>query len=207
MFLSKNVYHILLSCFTLVVKLFQQTQYDIDSKKFLGNENRKGIDKGMRILATKCIVRQGCLEDFRSICEVEVRCFKHPYPARLLFALIVLFPEYYFVAECGNTVVGYVIGFVERGGVGHVASIAVLPEYRGRGLGKRLLEAIEDAFRKNGLRESVLEVSVKNKVAINLYLSSGYRIAGRLENYYPDGSDAFVMRKNLSENTGKEKNK
>ncbi len=158
-------------------------------------------------MLAKCIVRQGCLEDFRSTCEVEVRCFEHPYPARLLFAFIVLFPEYYFVAECNDTVVGYVIGFVERGEVGHIASIAVLPEYRGRGLGKKLLGAIEDAFRKKGLREAVLEVSVKNKIAINLYLSSGYRIVGRMKNYYPDGSDAFIMRKTLGENKIKEENK
>ncbi len=154
---------------------------------------------GARTLGCKedCIVRRGVFQDFKQVCDVEFKCFDHPYPPRLIFTFITLFPEFFYVVDCKGVVVGYVIGFEERGGVGHVASIAVLPEYRGRGFGKALLGAIEKAFVSRGLRESVLEVSVENKVAINLYKKMGYVIEGRIKNYYPDGSDAFIMRKNL----------
>jgi len=145
----------------------------------------------------ECIVRRGVFQDFKQVCEIEYRCFDHPYPPRLILMFITLFPEFFYVVDCNGLVVGYVIGFEERGRVGHVASIAVLPEYRGRGFGKALLEAVEKAFASKGCRESVLEVSVENKVAINMYKKMGYVVEGRIKEYYPDGSDAFIMRKIL----------
>jgi ribosomal-protein-alanine N-acetyltransferase len=76
---------------------------------------------------------------------------------------------------------------------GHVVSVAVLPEHRGKGIGRSLmLEAINGlAFRKSD--EIYLEVRVSNDLAVRMYQSLGFLIKSRLRSYYRDGEDAYLM--------------
>ena len=65
--------------------------------------------------------------------------------------------------------------------------IAVDKNFRKKGLASKLLNRINDE------RRILLEVSEKNKVAINLYKKNGFKMISRRKNYYLDGSDAIVM--------------
>ena len=58
----------------------------------------------------------------------------------------------------------------------YLSNIAVYPEFRGLGLGKKLLEVIEKEARKAGNKRIVLDVEIDNKKAIRLYESFGYKI-------------------------------
>ncbi len=131
---------------------------------------------------------------------IEVKSFPYPYPYHLFIMFLKLFPKLFLVAECCGQVVGYVVGIIERGNEGHVVSLAVDPKYRGLGIGKSLMIELERRFREFNVSVVKLEVSVRNGVAINLYKSLGYVIAGRAPNYYPDGSDAYLMLKVLRSN-------
>ena len=59
--------------------------------------------------------------------------------------------------------------------IGEIESLAVLPEYRGRGVGTRLLEALERELEADGVRDLVLGVLPGNAAAIRLYERRGYR--------------------------------
>jgi ribosomal protein S18 acetylase RimI-like enzyme len=59
--------------------------------------------------------------------------------------------------------------------VGEVESLSVLPRYRGRGLGSRLLEALHEGLREQGARDFVLGALAGNADAIRLYRRHGYR--------------------------------
>ncbi len=108
-----------------------------------------------------------------------------------------LYPNLFLVAECCGRVVGYAVGIIEGNNEGHIVSIAVDPEFRGLGIGKALMRELERRFSDYGVSLIKLEVSVKNQVAIKLYKSLGYKIVSRASNYYPDGSDAYLMLKIL----------
>lgn len=56
----------------------------------------------------------------------------------------------------------------------NVHDMAVLPELRGRGIGKALFAAVEDEARKRGACKITLEVLSGNEVAKRLYASLGY---------------------------------
>ena len=77
-------------------------------------------------------------------------------------------------------------------------SIATLPSARGKGVGRRLMGALERAARKRGCDRLRLEVREKNRPAIALYEALGYRRIGRYDNYYEDGAPALRFEKQLA---------
>lgn len=77
-------------------------------------------------------------------------------------------------------------------GEAELLRIAVLPEARGRGLGRDLLRASVAALKDLGLGTFHLEVRVSNAPARRLYESEGWREDGLRPKYYRDGEDAAL---------------
>jgi ribosomal-protein-alanine N-acetyltransferase len=76
----------------------------------------------------------------------------------------------------------------------HIVNIAVLPEYRRRGIGAGLLQAVIAEARQQPCEEIVLEVRATNQSAILFYKKFGFKIVGRLPAYYSEsGEDALLM--------------
>jgi ribosomal protein S18 acetylase RimI-like enzyme len=73
----------------------------------------------------------------------------------------------------------------------------VLPEFQGRGVGRRLLQWMEDEARKGGARQLWLCVSTFNTRAEALYRSFGFESVGVLDKLAIDESDEIFMRKRL----------
>jgi phosphinothricin acetyltransferase len=59
-------------------------------------------------------------------------------------------------------------------------SVYVLEQYRGKGFGKRLLQAIIKAAGENGVHVLVGGIDADNKLSIALHESHGFRVAGHL---------------------------
>jgi ribosomal-protein-alanine N-acetyltransferase len=77
---------------------------------------------------------------------------------------------------------------------GHITTIAVVPEYRGRGIGELLLNGLIDQALALHTDMLTLEVRVSNIVAQQLYLKYGFRTSGTRPRYYTDnGEDALIM--------------
>lgn len=76
----------------------------------------------------------------------------------------------------------------------HITTIAVHPEYRGRGVGELMLSTMIDRAYAVHARYVTLEVRVSNYVAQNLYRKYGFSQTGVRRRYYSDNhEDAFVM--------------
>lgn len=77
---------------------------------------------------------------------------------------------------------------------GHITTIAVAPEYRGRGIGELILNGLIDQGMSLNADMLTLEVRVTNVVAQQLYLKYGFKPAGTRPRYYTDnGEDALIM--------------
>lgn len=61
-------------------------------------------------------------------------------------------------------------------GVAFLYDIEVLPQRRGEGLGRALLEAVEAETRRHGATALELNVFGSNRIAISLYGSAGYGV-------------------------------
>lgn len=67
-----------------------------------------------------------------------------------------------------------------------ILNIAMLPEYRRQGGGRRLLRLVLRLARKMGIPKASLEVRESNAPAIALYVCCGFRRAGVRRAYYAD---------------------
>jgi len=80
----------------------------------------------------------------------------------------------------------------------HVTNLAVHPEWRRRGVGRRLLTLALAEGVARGVTLAFLEVRPSNSRALALYESLGFQVIGRRNGYYFDtGEDALVMEARL----------
>jgi [ribosomal protein S18]-alanine N-acetyltransferase len=94
-------------------------------------------------------------------------------------------------------ILGFIVGESDRRGAGHIITIDVLPEMRRSGLGSRLLEEAENRLRERQCGSVVLEAAVNNEAALAFYNRHGYSVVKTVPKYYPNGLDAFTLRKDL----------
>ena len=132
--------------------------------------------------------------DLNSLRHLERLCFpKDAWPLLDLVGVLTLPSVVRLKAEVDGVMVGFIAGDIRRSQhMAWIATIGVLPEYRGRGIGRALLDACEAQIQEPRIR---LCVRASNQTAIQLYLNNGYIHAGKWERYYQDGEDALVMEK------------
>jgi ribosomal-protein-alanine N-acetyltransferase len=99
----------------------------------------------------------------------------------------------YLVLEADGQVIGYAGMWVILDEA-HVTNVAVLPAFRGRGCGERLMGALVEKARGRGARRMTLEVRPSNTAALGLYGKLGFMPCGLRPGYYSDTrEDAVIM--------------
>jgi len=136
-----------------------------------------------------------------SLYDIEMECFeKEAFTKQQIAYLLTDYNSISLVAKLKGEIVGFIIGriYVERKSLaGHILTIDVSPAHRRKGIATRLLQEIERIFKEKGVGVCHLEVREDNVAAIRLYRKSGYRIIGRLKNYY-EHANGICLRKVLA---------
>lgn len=148
-------------------------------------------------------VRRCEKDDIPAVIGINSLALPEHYTDSFYYEILAEFPETFLVAELEGRVIGYIMCRIEYGfsslrklGLarkGHVVSVAILDDHRGRGLGTRLIELAQSEMVAKSAKECYLEVRVSNQGAIGLYQRLGYKITGKLEAYYRDGEPAYLM--------------
>jgi len=113
----------------------------------------------------------------------------HLVPAELLRRPDVVF----LTARLGGRVVGCG-AFVNRGEYAEIKRMFVVPESRGKKVGRRLLDELERRARAAGLRLARLETGVAQPEALRLYERAGYRRRGPFGDYPEDPCSMFLEK-------------
>ena len=71
--------------------------------------------------------------------------------------------------------VGTVQGVIDGSGRGAIQNLGVIPEYRGRGIGRALLSKALAGFASSGASRAMLEVTARNEPAVRMYRDVGFR--------------------------------
>jgi phosphinothricin acetyltransferase len=90
----------------------------------------------------------------------------------------------FFVADDGGRVAGFATYAQFRAGNGYATSmehtIILAPGAQGKGIGRRLMQAVEDHARMRGAHTMVGVVSGENTVGVAFHVACGYRNCGTL---------------------------
>lgn len=133
------------------------------------------------------------IDDVKAIENIEKNAFSDPWSENAISESMRAGTVFY-IASLNDCVVGY-MGLSKIAGEGYVTNVAVLPQYRGNGIGKKIMNyAIEDS--KNELEFISLEVRASNVVAISLYEKLDFNRVGLRKRFYTNPSeDAIIMTK------------
>ena len=99
------------------------------------------------------------------------------------------------IACIGKIVCGMSVTFFRKNSYyGRLYSIAVLPDYQGKDLGKKLFEHLLKDVKAKGLKGILLEIRQDNIRHKERYLKLGFKITKILYNYYPDETNGIKLK-------------
>jgi [ribosomal protein S18]-alanine N-acetyltransferase len=150
--------------------------------------------------SAEAVIRKARLSDLDAVEAIETSVFDSDQLSRTSLRRYMSVPSAaMIVAQEDSAVTGYaLVGFRKGSKIGRLYSIAVDKARAGRGVGRALLAASEEAARKRKCTIFALEVRADNPRAIALYEKNGYDKTGLEEDWYEDGGDALRFEKKLT---------
>ncbi len=80
---------------------------------------------------------------------------------------------------------------------GHIYKIAVLPEYRKKGLGTKILLELENFVYKNSIFKIFTEIRQSNRASLGLFQKLGFNSIGILYAYYSCLDDSYELENGI----------
>jgi len=106
--------------------------------------------------------------------------------------------NHYFVVESAGELCGYA-GLSISGSDADIQTIAIADSFQGKGIGRKLLNQLVARSRELGVTYIFLEVRSDNTSALSMYSSFGFAEISKRAKYYPDGTDAVILRRDNRE--------
>lgn len=131
--------------------------------------------------------------------EIDRYSFETPWSLKSLETELTNPLAVYFVATMQTKVVGY-CGYWWIFDEGQITNIAVHPDYRKHGIGKRLMQTMINQCAETDIATLTLEVRKSNEAARSLYEKLGFQEVGLRPNYYRDKEDAVLMTLEVPKN-------
>lgn len=150
-------------------------------------------------------LRKFKISDLSQILEIEKSSFSvsRAYSKERFKSLYKAHSNDFIVAEKKSKVVGYIIAYsstatrYNKRGFFDFDSIAVGKNYRGIGLGSRLMNFVLESFKNRGFKKAFLEVITTDKKVISFYKKIGFQTKKTLKGFYKDGASAYRMEKSI----------
>lgn len=142
-------------------------------------------------------IRRMTLDDLPAVVALDQMSFSLPWPERSFrFELTDNTASRCWVAEADGEIVGMLVAWLLVDEA-HIATLAVHPAHRRRGIARKLLSHALRSMAEEGAVTSFLEVRESNTAAQELYRQFGYEVVGRRKRYYKDtDEDAILMTLN-----------
>lgn len=141
------------------------------------------------------IIKIADINYLEEITEIEKQVFAHPWSQESVKNLLEDEKSAVFIALEENKAIGY-CGLNTVLDEGYITNIAVLENYRRRGTGQALVNALFTYSEDKKLAFLTLEVRKSNAPAINLYKKNGFEKVGERKDYYSSPKeDALLLTK------------
>lgn len=138
------------------------------------------------------LIRKMTKDDIDSVLAIENACFSDPWTYGMFLNELSQDITEYRVAVADEKIVGY-MGMYQTLDEGNVTNVAVLEEYRRRGIANALIAEFVKLAQERELAFLTLEVRKTNLGAIKLYEQNGFVNVGIRPKYYNNTEDAILM--------------
>lgn len=141
------------------------------------------------------MIRRMEARDLAQVSANEALCFSMPWSLRAFSDVLAREEMIFLVAEEEGRIVGH-CGVTNVLGEGNITNVAVHPDYRKRGIGRKMLARLLQEGRKAGITAFTLEVREGNKEAVYLYEKAGFVTEGVRRGFYDKPKEnALIMWK------------
>ena len=106
-----------------------------------------------------------------------------------------------YIIDAENVIAGFVILQVAGTFSGYIQTICINEQFRGQGLGRKLLGFCEERILKFSPNVFIC-VSSFNKGALKLYQNFGFKLIGEMDNFVREGYSELLLRKSAGARVG-----
>ena len=145
------------------------------------------------------MIRKATLDDIPQMAKTEMRSFnkeRYPIDAENFYELMLSPAQVVLVYDSVETgVCGHLLAEIIDNRTNLIIdSVAVIPEYRGKGIGKDLVRAALEFAKNRNIPSVTLETPEDDKYLHEFYKSLNFKKIGRQDNFYGDGVACIIMK-------------
>jgi ribosomal-protein-alanine N-acetyltransferase len=136
-------------------------------------------------------------DDIEEVARLETLCFSDPWAEESFREELRHRFSVPLVVRSGPTIIGYMCLWHIDDQM-EIADFAVSPDFRRRGIGRKMMEKVLREAEERGCTNLILSVRESNLPAVRLYTSHGFVEIHRRKGYYREpAEDAIIMVKKL----------
>lgn len=133
------------------------------------------------------------------LARAEAVCFSEPWSVSAIEEFLSQPYNHVLAALVNGVFAGYITYTCIADEI-QIANVAVLPEFRRKGLADGLLCRLAQSAKQNGVTKTGLEVRLSNLPARSLYEKNGFEAVGSRRNFYRNPTEDAVLYDRYSEN-------
>lgn len=143
------------------------------------------------------IIRKANLDDVEAIVSLDQEVLQTNWHEKLYAESIVLKDTQSLVLDHEGRLIGFLI-YRNIGGDFEIIQLALNKAYQRQGLASMMIDYMIQDAQSSHIEFIYLEVEKDNLPALNLYKKYGFEAIHQRKNYYGQGQNAIVMRKEMS---------
>lgn len=143
------------------------------------------------------IIRKANLDDVEAIVSLDQELLQTNWHEKLYAESIVLKDTQSLVLDHEGRLIGFLI-YRNIGGDFEIIQLALNKAYQRQGLASMMIDYMIQDAQSSHIEFIYLEVEMDNLPALNLYKKYGFEAIHQRKNYYGQGQNAIVMRKEMS---------
>lgn len=143
------------------------------------------------------IIRKANLDDVEAIVSLDQEVLQTNWHEKLYAESIVLKDTQSLVLDHEGRLIGFLI-YRNIGGDFEIIQLALNKAYQRQGLASMMIDYMIQDAQSSHIEFIYLEVEMDNLPALNLYKKYGFEAIHQRKNYYGQGQNAIVMRKEMS---------
>lgn len=135
--------------------------------------------------------------DLERVAEISKKSLSEHYADNLFIEIYQSWPEAFLIGEWNDQIVAFMTGRRMTRTDARILMFAVDEKFRSHGIGTILINRFIEVCKSEMIITVRLEVRTDNARGIKFYQKNGFEVTSILRNYYSDGSDAYIMSRQI----------